>query len=48
MSYDIWLEADLGGPEPLHLDSWNYTSNCAAMWRAAGADLSEFHDRPAS
>jgi hypothetical protein len=38
MSYDIWLEADLGGTEPVRtdaLDHWNYTSNVAPMWRKA-------------
>jgi len=39
VSYDIWLEIDAGGPEPLHIGYWNYTSNCAAMWKAAGIDL---------
>lgn len=43
MSYNVWLEADLGGPEMTRItyDSWNYTSNCAPMWRAAGLDLGE-------
>lgn len=37
MSYDIWLEADLGGDEPARVGDldWNYTSNCARMWRTA-------------
>jgi hypothetical protein len=26
---------------------WNYTSNCAPMWRKAGADLAEFDGKPA-
>lgn len=48
MSYDIWLTIDTGGPEPARVgDSWNYTSNCAPTWRAAGADLAEFHGKPA-
>lgn len=44
MSYDIWLAIDTGGEELTALDclDWNYTSNCAPMWRAAGADLAEF------
>jgi hypothetical protein len=44
MSYDVWLTIDTGGPEPAVVgrDSWGYTSNCAPMWRAAGADLGEF------
>lgn len=49
MSYDIWLEIDTGGPEPAVVgsDSWNYTSNCAEMWREAGANLADFHGQPA-
>jgi hypothetical protein len=46
MSYDIWLTIDTGGPEPATIwHGWNYTSNCGSMWRAAGADLAEFHDK---
>lgn len=26
---------------------WNYTSNCAPMWRKAGADLAKFEGKPA-
>lgn len=48
MSYDIWLSVDTGSPEPVEVFSWNYTSNCGRMWRAAGADLAEFHDKPAT
>lgn len=49
MSYDIHLEADLGGPEPIQVGDlyWNCTSNLAPMWRAAGADLASFDGRPA-
>lgn len=48
MSYDIWLETDVGGAEPLQIgDNWNYTSNCGPMWRAAGIDLAECHGRDA-
>lgn len=35
MSYDVWMEVDLGGEEPARLDDldwWNYTSNVAPMW----------------
>lgn len=38
MSYDIWLEVDVGGPELAEIDvlpHWNYTSNVAPMWRKA-------------
>lgn len=37
MSYDIWLEADLGGEDSVRVGNldWNYTSNCAPMWRTA-------------
>lgn len=49
MSYDIWLTIDTGGPEPATVwDRFNYTSNCGPMWRAAGADLAEFHGRTAA
>ncbi len=49
MSYDISLQADLGGPEPVSVGGlyWNYTSNCGPMWREAGADLASFDGRPA-
>ena len=48
MSYDISLTADLGGSEPLRLgDGWNYTSNMAPAWRAAGADLAGFDGKEA-
>ena len=39
MSYDVWLEDDEGGGT---VGDWNYTSNCAPMWREAGCDLSKF------
>lgn len=48
MSYDIHLEADLGGPTTLAIGDWNCTSNLARMWREAGADLAEFHGKLAS
>jgi hypothetical protein len=49
VSYDIWLEIDTGGPEPACVGrDWNYTSNCVPMWRAAGADLAEFHGKSAA
>jgi hypothetical protein len=49
MSYDIWLEADLGGPERMTVtNGWNYTSNCGPIWRLAGADLAEYHGKPAA
>jgi hypothetical protein len=48
VSYHIGLTIDTGGPEPASLDAdWNYTSNCGPMWRAAGADLAEFHGKTA-
>lgn len=48
MSYDIYLEIDTGGPEPVAVFDWNFTSNVAPMWRAAGADLAEFHGKQAN
>lgn len=48
MSYDIDLIIDTGGAEPYYLDlDWNYTSNVAPMWRAAGANLADFHGKTA-
>ena len=48
MSYDIWLEVDAGGPEPLQVgESWNYTSNGARLWEAAGLDLAAAAGRTA-
>ncbi len=48
VSYNVWLEADLGGPTPITLDcDWSSTSNCVSMWCLAGADLAEFDGRPA-
>lgn len=43
MSYTICLDIDTGGSEPATLDvDWDFTSNCAPMWRHAGADLAKF------
>lgn len=48
MSYDIWLTIDTGGPEPAAVtEGRNMTSNVGPMWRLAGADLAEFHGKPA-
>ena len=51
MSYDIWLEVNVGGDEPVTLEDplphWNYTSNMAPAWRAAGADLADFDGKRA-
>lgn len=51
MSYDIWLEADLGGDEPARVGDldWNYTSNVAPMWRKAMPltdGLADLHGMP--
>ncbi len=43
MSYDVSLCIDTGGQEPACL-----TSNVAAMWRRAGADLVAFDGRVAA
>lgn len=52
MSYDIYIEADLGGDEPVDLGfDFNYTSNVAPMWRQAMPDtngLAGFHGMLAS
>lgn len=48
MSYCLWLEIDTGGDEPAVVcESIGMTSNVAAMWRKAGADLAEFKGRRA-
>jgi hypothetical protein len=47
MSYDVDLQIDTGNG-PVSVCSWNYTSNCAPMWRAAGCDIAEFDGKPAS
>lgn len=46
MSYDVSLLADTGG-EPFAVWDYNHTSNTSAMWRTAGCDIAEFHDRKA-
>lgn len=48
MSYWVSLTIDTGGSEYAELTSRNMTSNVAPMWRRAGADLAEFHGRPAA
>ena len=50
MSYDVWLEitVDTGTDHNLWLLDVNHTSNCAPMWRHAGADLREYDGKPAS
>lgn len=47
MSYNVYLEADTGGPEPAEIWWANYTTNCAPMWRKAGAPLHEWDGRKA-
>jgi len=39
--------ATTGGSYADSLYDWNYTSNCAWMWREAGADLAAFDGDPA-
>jgi hypothetical protein len=51
MSYDIWLEADLGGPERIEVfEVGNYTSNVSPMWnlalqKAGELRMKDLHDR---
>lgn len=42
MSYDVYLEVDAGGPEPVKAYWRNHTSNTAVMWREAGCDIADF------
>jgi hypothetical protein len=46
MSYDVWLEIDTGAEEPVTIAEFNYTTNCARMWRHAGIDLRECKGAP--
>jgi hypothetical protein len=39
MSYDVYLEVDAGGPEPVEAYWRNHTSNTSRMWREAGCDI---------
>lgn len=50
MSYDVWLEIDTGGDEPATIPGadFNYTTNCARMWRHAGIDLRDCKGAPCS
>lgn len=47
MSYDIYLQMDTGGPEPVDVcDVGNYTSNVSPMWSLAlGHSLADLHGR---
>jgi hypothetical protein len=50
VSYDVWLEVDLGGPEPVRLDTLdaNHTSNTGGMIEeAAGKPIREWDKMPA-
>ena len=43
MSYDVWLDIDAGGPEPIVVaECGNMTSNVGPVWRHVGADVAEF------
>lgn len=48
MSYDIYLEVDTGGEEPVEVWWRNHTSNTASMWVAAGCDLALYHGKTAT
>ncbi len=49
MSYAVWLEMDTGGPDRACVgETWNETSNVGRMWRLAGADVADFHDKVAA
>lgn len=47
MSYDISLWIDTGAGNRATVYTWNFTSNCAKMWRHAGANLADFDGKPA-
>jgi hypothetical protein len=48
MSYDISLYYETLGGHVGTGFSWNYTSNCAPMWRAAGAQIHEWDGKQVS
>lgn len=48
MSYDVTLSIATGPETMACIFSWNYTSNCAAMWRHAGCDLAGFDGKSAT
>lgn len=48
MSYDVSLEVDAGGPDPVLAADFNHTSNTAGMWREAGCDIAAFDGKPAT
>jgi hypothetical protein len=48
MSYWVYLSVDAGGTVEFEIYDWNYTSNCAQMWRHAGVDLKDFDGKLAS
>lgn len=47
MSYDVDLTIDTGAGNKAAIADWNMTSNCAPMWREAGADLAAMDGMPA-
>lgn len=47
MSYDVTVSLDAGGHEPIWVGDWNYTSNMACAWRAAGAQIHEWDGKRA-
>lgn len=46
MSYDVDLITKTGPESSVVAYSINMTSNVAPVWRAAGLELKEFHERP--
>lgn len=46
MSYTVYVKMDTGGPEPMFGESSHCTSNCAPMWRLAGANIQAMNDKP--
>jgi hypothetical protein len=49
VSYDVWVEVDAGGPEPIVVGDLNYTSNVFPVLRKVlGRSLAEFDEAPCS
>lgn len=49
MSYDVYVEMDAGGPEPMFVDLGNMTSNVSGIWKKAmyGTGVADFDGKEA-
>jgi hypothetical protein len=49
VSYDVYVEMDAGGPEPMFVDLGNMTSNVSGIWKKAmyGTGVADFDGKEA-